>query len=346
MARTEIRGIHHVTALAGDPQRNVDVYTGLLGLRLVKQTVNFDDPEVYHLYYGDELGRPGTIMTFFPFGEGPRGTPGAGQATAVAFSVPPSALDQWTARLRSRGWLLTAPERRFGETVVSFRDADGLAVELVGAARDARPGWGGGAVPTDRAIRGFHSVTLQVREPEPIVRVLTEVLGFRPVKAEDLTHGSADVQGLAQGWDEPENPVAARAGGTRRLRFEVGEGGPGATVDVVASPDGCYGRNAIGTIHHVAWRVADASEFPAWQAALREAGLVPTEVRDRKYFQSVYFREPGGVLFELATDPPGFTVDEPPSALGRSLQLPDWLEPYRDRLSRALPPLVVPEVTP
>ena len=308
----QIEGIHHVTALASDPQANVDFYTGVLGLRLVKKTVNFDDPGTYHLYYGDETGNPGTIMTFFPWPLARRGTRGAGQATVTSFSVPQGSLGYWTERLERHGVLFESPRERFDEEVMTLFDPDGLQLELVARAGDPRAPWEGGPVPAEHAVRGFEGTTLTEWNPEITSELLTGTLGFRSV---------------------------AQAG--NRFRFEVGAGGPGTRVDVVASPAAARGHISAGTVHHVAWRVADGKAQESWRQTIAENGLYVTPVLDRQYFRSIYFREPGGVLFEIATDPPGFTWDEPVETLGSGLKLPPWLEPERQRIESALPPVEV-----
>ncbi|HKV09113.1 MAG TPA: ring-cleaving dioxygenase [Thermoanaerobaculia bacterium] len=307
-----IEGIHHVTALASDPQANVDFYTGVLGLRLVKKTVNFDDPGTYHFYYGDETGNPGTIMTFFPWPMARRGTRGAGQATVTSFSVPEGSLGYWTERLERHGVLFESPRERFDEEVMTLFDPDGLQLELVARAGDPRAPWETGPVPAEHAVRGFEGTTLTEWNPEITSELLTGTLGFRPV-----------------------------AQASSRFRFEVGAGGPGTRVDVVASPAAERGRISAGTVHHVAWRVADEQVQESWRQTIAEEGLYVTPILDRQYFRSIYFREPGGVLFEIATDPPGFTWDEPVEALGSGLKLPPWLEPERQRIESVLPPVEV-----
>ncbi len=313
--RPEIQGLHHVTAIAGDPQRNVRFYTQVLGLRLVKRTVNFDDPGVYHLYYGDEQGRPGTLLTFFPWPGAHPGRVGAGQVAVIAFTIPEAAIGYWQERLRAHGIPVDAIASCFGgeEVVLRVQDPDGLALELVAHARaQERPGWPGGPVPPEYAIRGLHAVTIWEAVSEPTLRFLTEGMGFRVVQEEG-----------------------------DRIRLAIGPGGPGAWVDVRVDPRAPRGRVAVGTVHHVAWRVRNEAEQRAWRTRLQAFGLFVTPVMDRKYFRSIYFREPGGVLFEIATDPPGFTVDELPERLGTGLMLPPWLEPLRAEIERALPPLEI-----
>jgi glyoxalase family protein len=305
-------GIHHVTAISGEPQRNVDFYAGILGLRLVKKTVNFDDPETYHLYYGDGAGSPGTIMTFFPWAHAPGGRIGAGQLVVTSSSIPSTSLGYWTERLVENGVRFEKPRDRFGETVLTFEDPDRLRIELV-AAEDGRAGWEGSPVPAEHTVRGFHHVALAVETTESTVRLMTDHLGFRQV-------------------DEAEG----------RIRLSAGEGGPGNTVDVVNAAGFPRGSMGVGTVHHVAFRVPDEETQLALREEVAALGYNVTPVLDRNYFRSIYFREPGGVLFEIATDPPGFAVDEPEEELGTHLKLPPWLETRRDRLEEVLPPLRVP----
>jgi glyoxalase family protein len=309
-------GIHHVTAISGEPQRNVDFYVGLLGMRLVKRTVNFDDPGTYHLYYGDGAGSPGSIMTFFPWDGAPKGKIGAGQLTVTSFSFPASSLGYWTEHLVESGIRFEKPEDRFGETVLRFPDPDGLRLELVAASDDRREGWSEGPLPPEHAIRGVHHVTLLSTDPESTTRLVTETLGFRQT-------------GEAEG----------------RTRFEAGGGGPGNTVDVANGSGFPHGTMGVGTVHHVAFRVPDEQTQLELREKVAALGYNVTHVLDRNYFRSIYFREPGGVLFEIATDPPGFTVDEDPERLGESLKLPPWLEPRREQLEEVLPPLSVPAVS-
>ncbi len=309
----DLLGIHHVTAIAGDPQRNVDFYTGVLGLRLVKLTVNFDDPRSYHLYYGDELGHPGTIITFFAWPGVPQGRQGTGQVTVTSFSVPQASLDYWRERLSQRGVSSTGPTSRFDETILSLQDPDGLALELVAHPQAQRPAWKEGPVPAEHAIRGMHTVTLSEDGYERTAKLLTETLGFRLLSQE-----------------------------TNVFRYEVAGGEPGTYVDVRCAPGLRRGHVAAGTVHHVAWRTPTDERQQAWREVLAGLDLNVTPVLDRKYFHSIYFREPGGILFEIATDPPGFTVDEPVEQLGTRLELPTWLEPSREELEQVLPVLHLP----
>ena len=314
----KISGLHHVTAIASEPQRNIDFYMGFLGLRLVKLTVNFDDPETYHLYYGDGIGRPGTIMTFFPWPRGTRGKQGTGQLTTTSFSIPQDSVDFWANRLKKKHISFEGPDRRNSdERIFTFSDPDGLWLELVAhpGATDRR-GWEEGPVPHQYAIRGFHSVTLTEEDSQRTSELLTSTLGFRLLR-------------------EDEN----------RLTYEVGQGGPGALVDILRRPAALPGVVNVGTVHHVAWRTPDDAQQKKWRENLAQSGLNVTPIIDRQYFHSIYFREPGGVLFEVATDPPGFAVDEKVDELGRSLKLPSWLEPLRNQLENALPKVHLPEIS-
>jgi glyoxalase family protein len=310
-----VNGIHHVTAIAGDAQRNMDFYTGILGMRLVKRTVNFDDPGTYHLYYGDELGSPGTILTFFPWPNASRGREGAGQVNGVALAVPQASLGFWLARLVTHGVEHGEIETRFGERLVSLRDPDGMRIEIVGS-RDATdiPGWDYGPVPSEHAVRGVHAVTIWTERPAETIALVEGPLGMRRVASEDSV-----------------------------TRYSAENGSTGALLDVRDVKGFWTGTLGPGTVHHVAWRVPDDDAEQHMRDAVRDAGVSTTDIIDRKYFHSVYFREPGGTLFEIATDEPGFAVDEPVAALGHALVLPDWLEPERERIEKALPSLHSPE---
>jgi predicted esterase/catechol 2,3-dioxygenase-like lactoylglutathione lyase family enzyme len=314
---TGVLGLHHVTAIASDPQRNLDFYAGLLGLRLVKRTVNFDDPETYHFYFGDEVGTPGSILTFFPWPGARGGRQGPGQVAVTAFAILPSALGFWVERLVRHGISYQGPLKRGAsredvEQVVAFKDHDGLMLEIVAhPAAEARPAWADApGISRDQAIHGFHSVTLWVEQGEPTEKVLAETLGFRPVREE---------------------------GSIRR--YAAGDGGPGRLVDVRATGGFVRGVLGAGTVHHVAWSVADDAAQLGVRDRILQAGLDPTPVIDRQYFHSVYFHEPGGVLFELATNPPGFTIDEPVEQLGQRLMLPARYEPRRAEIEAVLPPI-------
>ncbi|WP_435360357.1 ring-cleaving dioxygenase [Haloarchaeobius sp. DFWS5] len=305
-------GIHHVTAIASDPQRNVEFYTSVLGLRLVKRTVNFDDPTTYHLYYGDERGSPGTALTFFPTEGARQGRVGKGQTNATAFAIPADSVDYWTERFDELGVDANVPEERFGETVVPFRDHDGQPFELV-ATDEVGAGvepWAEGPVPAEHAIRGFYGVTLHSLDTDVTASVL-ETLGYERVN------------------EAPD-----------RIRYRTD--GDHATVVDLLTRDGERGVPGAGTVHHVAFRAVDDAEQADLATALDECGQHVTAQKDRQYFRSVYFREPGGILFEIATDGPGFDTDESLGELGSSLKLPPWLEGDRDRLEAELPALADP----
>jgi glyoxalase family protein len=312
---TSIPGIHHVTAICDNPQQNIDFYVGLLGLRMVKQTVNFDMPETYHLYYGDELGHPGTILTFFSWPDSPRGRRGAGQIGTISFSIPRQSLDYWNERLSHHNVLVGGPNTRFDEQVLSFFDPDGLALELVAHGETAKyDAWKDSSVAAEYAISGFHSVTLMEARLDYTAALLTGGLGFQFVGKEG-----------------------------NRTRYKVGTEDFATLLDVLDLPDAARGTVAVGCVHHVAWRTPTDEQQLAWREKLIGLGLEVTPVRDRQYFHSIYFNEPGGVLFEIATDPPGFAIDEPPEELGTHLKLPPWLESTRPMLEKILPPLHLPD---
>lgn len=309
---TSLPGFHHVTAITADAQTNLDFYTGVLGLRLVKRTVNFDDPGSYHLYYGDDRGTPGTILTFFAWPGAHRGNIGAPQAAITRLAIAETSAEFWFRRLREAGLDVQRREED-SRTLLSFSDPDGLRLELIGVGHDARPGAAHASIPLEHALRGLHSVCLWERRPEKTVQTLTELLGL------EVQHPQAEAVRL-------NFPADAISGG----------------VDVAARPEGPVGSMGPGTVHHVAFRTATAGTQRRWQERLSQR-LNTSPVMDRTYFQSIYFREPGGVLFEIATDRPGFGVDEAPEALGRSLRLPPWLEPSRPRIESALPKLRLSE---
>ena len=305
-------GIHHVTAIASDPQANVDFYTKVLGLRLVKQTVNFDAPHVWHLYYGDEQGSPSSILTFFPWPGVMQGKEGAGLTTATAFSVPPESIGFWHERVKTLGLTTEAPVVRGDSEVLTLFDNDGMRLELVASPGDSRSGWDGVSdIPQEHAVRGLHEVTLSERNLDPTASMLTNFLGM----------------GLSS-----ETASAAS--------FSMGEGGAGASVQVVGGIQD-RGLQAGGTVHHVAFRAPNLQTMESWRQELVSRGVNVTEVMDRQYFKSIYFREPGGVLFEIATDEPGFDIDEPLLELGRKLKLPPWLEPSREQIQNSLPRIEV-----
>ncbi len=309
-----VLGLHHVTAISSDPQKTVDFYTKILGLRLIKLTVNYDDPSTYHIYFGDEVGHPGTVLTFFPWPGQPKGRTGAGQATNTSFSIPRESVPYWQDRLKSHSISLETPRKRFGDTVLSFTDNDGQGLELVGSQEiEQRTGWKQGPVPSEHAIRGFHSVTLTEEILERTETVLVDTLGFRLL-------------------GEEEN----------RFRYAAGKGAAGTIVDIVSRPNVQRGFVSVGTVHHVAFRAADDGHEKALREEILKADLNVTPVINRNYFHSIYFREHGGVLFEVATDQPGFTIDEPPERLGTQVALPPWLEHSRAEIEKSLPPVSLP----
>ncbi|MDZ4724187.1 MAG: ring-cleaving dioxygenase [candidate division Zixibacteria bacterium] len=308
-----VLGIHHVTAIASDPQRNLDFYVNLLGMRLLKLTVNYDDPGTYHLYYGNKIGSPGSALTFFPWPKIPRGRRGSGQVTSTTFSVPPSSIQYWADRLIRNQIQFEETMTASGEQTLIFEDPDGMELQLVGVAFDSREAWGEGEVPAEHGIRGFHSVTLTLEGYERTAGLMTTQLGFR-LRSQ---HGNL-------------------------FRYESGDGGSGSFVDILCQPDLRMGGMGAGIVHHVAWRAKDDAHQLRLRESLVKAGQNVTPVIDRNYFHSVYFREPGHVLFEIATDQPGFAIDEPLDKLGGKLLLPPHLETKRSQLEAALPPLTLP----
>jgi glyoxalase family protein len=305
-------GIHHITAIASSARRNLEFYAGTLGLRLVKKTVNFDDPGTYHLYYGDSAGHPGTVLTFFPWEGAAPGRLGIGEAQETVFSVPEGSIGYWTQRLVEKGVVHGPPTKRFGQTTLAFKDRDGARLALAGVEGiEAKPAWSAGEVPPEHAIRGFHSVSLLLAETGPTAGILTDVFGF-----------------VAEGSEAA----------TRRYRAPGVE--LGGIVDLRAAGEFLAARQGAGSVHHVAFRAADdAAQAAMVRNLVENHGLGTTEQKDRNYFRSVYFREPGRVLFEIATDPPGFAVDEPLESLGRGLKLPPFLESRRAEIEAALPTL-------
>jgi catechol 2,3-dioxygenase-like lactoylglutathione lyase family enzyme len=311
-----LSGIHHVTAITADAQANIDFYRGVLGLRLVKMTVNFDDPGSYHLYYGDELGRPGTIMTFFAWPGGRKGEVGPPQATVTSFAVPRGALAFWADRLASSKVDALPAFKRFGDDVLSFTDPDGLGIEIIETENPGGQPWAAGPVPADSAIVGFHGVTIAEEGYESTARLLTDVMGYTLEQREDnrFRYRTANADGVAR------------------------------TIDLMCTPDARRGRMGTGVVHHVAFRTPNDAEQEKWLELLRDMGFNSSPVMDRNYFHSIYFREPGGVLFEIATDSPGFTIDEPAAELGTHLMLPAQYEHMRERIQQKLPPVKVPGV--
>ena len=305
-------GIHHVTAIAGDASRNLAFYTRLLGLRLVKKTVNFDDPGTYHLYFADEIGHPGTILTFFPWAHAPRGRGGVGLAQQTMFRIPESAIGYWAHRFVEKGVPHEAIEKRFGQPVLSFTDPDGMSLALVGVAgAESEPAWQGSDVPVEHALRGFHGISLLLDDAKRTGAILTDVLGF----TENASEGPV-TRFVAQG---------AQAGGVVEIREAKGF---------------LAGHMGRGSVHHVAFRAATDEAQAAMRKKLVENHRIQaTEQMDRNYFRSIYFREPGGVIFEIATDQPGFAIDEPVASLGQALKLPAFLESQRKEIEANLQPL-------
>lgn len=303
-----ITGIHHVTAIAGDAQKNLEFYAGILGIRMVKKTVNFDGPEVYHFYYGDETGQPGSILTFFPYQGLVRGRHGKGMLNTTTFSVPLTSLDYWLNRLKKYGIEYKEPQERFdGEAIVYFEDTDGLGLELVFNDKDTRPAYSGGPVPAEHTIRGFYNVEVWEEGYERTAGLLTEQL---------------------------EHTLIAEK--SNRFRFAANDS-PGNYVDIICTPDSLRGLGGSGTVHHIAFSTPGKAEQLEVRDRIVKRMLNPTPVLDRNYFTSIYFREPGGVLFEVATAVPGFTVDESIEHLGETLKLPPQFEKERARLEQLLP---------
>lgn len=349
-----VLGIHHITAITKNAQRNVDFYSGFLGLRPVKITVNFDDPTSYHLYYGDYMGHPGTLLTFFVWPDLHKGNSGTGQVTTVAFLIPPDAIEYWTDRIRRNNISFIGPSSRFDgtEQFISFHDPDGMMLELIAPSNTSSllssytqskdiqhhddnndntistinydNVWNEGPINSDYAIRGFHSAAITEEGYEHTATLLTDTMKFGLVAK-----------------DEREGRFRFRAIENRKLGA-VPEA-IGSVVDIICQPDIARGVVGIGSVHHIAWRASDDNhQLDLRKRIIMQANLNPTPVIDRKYFHSVYFREPGGVLFEIATDPPGMTVDEKPKELGTKLTLPEWYEPIRNKIEHVLPPVNLP----
>jgi glyoxalase family protein len=310
----KLRGIHHITAIASEPQPNLDFYAGVLGLRFVKRTVNFDDPSAYHFYFGDRTGRPGTAITFFPWPGARRGTRGSGQVVATSFAIPASSPEYWKSRFKEHRVLCEEARPRFGDAVLRVADPDGLLLELIASASldDVDLNYNS-EVPPEFAIHGFHSPTLEVQRLKRTEQLLTQTLGFELVAEENA-----------------------------RRRFSVNERSTSAFVDLVERPEGKFGVNSAGTVHHIAFRCANEEEQLQWRNQLVDLGLHVTPVIDRQYFHSIYFREPSGILFEIATEMPGFTADEPVEHLGESLKLPPQYESQRAEIERMLPKISLP----
>ena len=308
----KLRGIHHITAIASDPQRNVDFYTQILGLRLAKRTVNFDDPSTYHFYFGDRTGRPGSTITFFAWPGARRGIRGTGQVISASFAIPATSIEYWKARLAEHRVFCEEIPSRFNAPSLRLTDTDGLLLELIESAQlDDVDLKYESEVPQKFAIHGFHAPTLEVQQTGPTEELL-KTLGFELVGEEES-----------------------------RRRLSVNSKSTSAQVDLVERPEGQFGVNSAGTVHHIAFRCANEKEQSRWRKELVDLGLHVTPVIDRFYFHSIYFREPGGILFEIATEGPGFTVDEPVKQLGESLKLPPQYEQHRAEIEHALPPILI-----
>ncbi len=312
MSTKTITGLHHVTAISGNAQRNYTFYTEVLGLRLVKKTVNFDDPGTYHLYYGDGAGTPGSILTFFPWDNMPAGREGTGLVSATAFATSEAGLVFWQKRLAEKGVEVRGPMQRFDEVYIEFQDPDGMKIEVVIADQDSafKP-WKNSPVPPAMQFRGFHSVTLSESGYERTHALLAHQMGWKLLK---------------------------EAGG--RFRYQAPGGGPASLLDITCQPGGRHGLQGTGTVHHVAFRVADDAAQMEWRQKLVGFGYDLSPVKDRTYFHSIYYREPGGILFEIATDPPGFAFDETPGTMGSGLMLPRQYESMRAQIEKFLPPLL------
>jgi len=310
-----VSGLHHVTAIASDPQRNLDFYVGLLGLRLVKRTINFDDPGTYHFYFGDNHGTPGTILTFFPWPDAWRGGRGTGQVEATAFTIAPESVGYWLERLKESHVSAERLTERFGQEVIRFADPDGMMLELVASTPEAEvEPWAESSVPGEHGLRGFHSISAALEGYERTANLLTDLFGYKLVQEKG-----------------------------NRFRFSPPEGtGPGRIIDLLCMPDTQRAGGGAGSVHHIAFRTPDDDTQLACREKLVKFGLNVSPVMDRTYFHSIYFREPGGILFEIATDPPGFTVDEPLDELGNSLRLPQWMEREREMIEGVLAPITLP----
>lgn len=305
-----ITGIHHITAIAGDPQKNLDFYSGVLGLRLVKKTINFDSPDVYHFYFGDKKGSPGSVFTTFPFTGARRGVKGTEELIYTAFSIPSGSLDYWEQRLKKYGVKVSDIQKRFGSQLIQFEDHDGMGIELIANDQDSRQGWTYGNIPIDKSIKGLYGATLNLKSKDQTEKLLINQMNYRYL-------------------------------GEENGRFRYGtEGKPGDILDIVLNTRGSRGVQSAGTVHHIAFRTSNEATQLEIQQILLSNGYYVTEVKDRSYFKSIYFREPGGVLFEIATDVPGFGIDEKESHLGEQIKLPDWAESNRIQIEAKLIPVI------
>jgi glyoxalase family protein len=311
-----VQGIHHITAIASDPQRNLDFYHTLLGQRLIKKTVNFDDPSTYHFYFGDKIGTPGTVLTFFPWRQMARGVRGNGEVGATAYTIQPGSVDYWRNRLARHGIAVTDAPTRFGNDVLSFSDPDGMVIELVvNEAHSTFVPWDTGPIPGEHELRGFHSATLWVAAAQATGQLLTEQLGYQLVGQEG-----------------------------NRTRYQGASADIGLYIDLLEQPNLGHGSMGAGSVHHIAFRTVDDSEQAEYKSLLHKANFGVSPVMDRQYFHSIYFRAPSGVLFEIATDAPGFLYDEAVDELGTHLKLPEWLEPRRSQIEQSVMPVSVPAV--
>ncbi|OPH53425.1 ring-cleaving dioxygenase [Paenibacillus ferrarius] len=309
MTQHQTAGIHHITAFVQNAQETVDFYAGILGLRMIKKTINFDAPEVYHLYFGNEMGSPGTIITFFPWAHSRKGRIGGGQVGITTYAVPTGSLSFWEERLNQFG-VPFEKTSRFAETYLQFEDLDGLKLELVERESGALSQWSFGGVPVEKAIKGFGGAVLYSTAPDKTADLLQQVMGLTKVGQEGAY-----------------------------ARF-ISFGDLGNVIDINVTPM-AYGVGGAGTVHHIAWRAKDDTEHALWRTHVQNSGYQPTPIVDRQYFNAIYFREEGGILFEIATDPPGFARDEQPEALGEKLMLPEWFEENRAQIERNLPPIEV-----
>ncbi len=305
-----ITGIHHITVIAGDAQKNYEFYTGLLGLRFIKKTVNFDSPDVYHLYYSDETGSPGTILTFFIYPDARRSRRGSGEISSIKFSIAPSSIDYWIDRLSAKGIDVNYSDKRFGDEYITLFDPDGMKIELVADNSSIDlPGWSTGIIPREHSIKKFYGAAFSLFDTPKSIELLDHVMKLDFISKEN-----------------------------KIIRFQAGEGVNRAFVDIVEDKH-APANSGTGFVHHLAWRTKDINSQSIWRENISAAGFNVTEIIDRCYFKSIYFREPGGILFEIATDGPGFSVDEEFDNLGSSLKLPPWYEERRDYIESILPPL-------
>jgi catechol 2,3-dioxygenase-like lactoylglutathione lyase family enzyme len=312
-APSAVLGLHHVTAITAEARKNLDFYQTVLGQRLVKATVNYDDPQSYHFYFGDELGRPGTDITFFDWPGAQRGRVGPPQVTVTAYAIPAASINFWSGHLRSAGLAVQSFER-FGQKVLTFADPDGLQLELIATPTPLGQPRQIGSIPPEHAIHGFHSVTISLDGYEQTAQLLSQLMGFKSIAAEQ-----------------------------NRFRYQAGAGnGFASLVDILCVPGARHGAPGAGVVHHVAFRVPTDAEQLIWREKLIAAGFNVSPVMDRRYFHSIYFRAPGGVLFEIATETPGMTADQSAAELGTRLALPPWLEPHRLAIEAALPPVRLP----